>query len=435
MTEAHLETGARLPQARPAGSNASLPILTSTPESVLVPTPTQFPQLAVNDAPDTTSAHPPDPPLQPIHSVSLIVLAVFATLFVLQWAKVVLIPVMLGVLASYALSPMVNWMEQKRVPRWLGSAVLLLALVGAAGSVAYLLGDQATKLMESLPKAAQKFRQTINTRDGGSANALETVQKAAAQIEQAAHDSAAASGAASASAGGPATGANRGALRVVVEPSRFNIRDYLWTGTVGLVAFLGQATVVVFLTYFLMLSGDTFRRKLVKLAGPRLSSKKITLQALHEITGQIQRYLQVQLFISALVGLLTWLALLAIGLDNPAVWGVAAAVLNLVPYAGALVVAGASAMVGFLQFGSLNMALALAGASLAIHMLVGNLLTPWLTSRTSRISPVAVFVGLLAWGWLWGLWGLLLGVPILMIVKSVCDRVEGLKPIGEFLGS
>ena len=362
-------------------------------------------------------------------------LAVFATLFVLQWAKVVLIPVMLGVLASYALSPMVNWMEQKRVPRWLGSAVLLLALVGAAGSVAYLLGDQATKLMESLPKAAQKFRQTINTRDGGSANALETVQKAAAQIEQAAHDSAAASGAASASAGGPATGANRGALRVVVEPSRFNIRDYLWTGTVGLVAFLGQATVVVFLTYFLMLSGDTFRRKLVKLAGPRLSSKKITLQALHEITGQIQRYLQVQLFISALVGLLTWLALLAIGLDNPAVWGVAAAVLNLVPYAGALVVAGASAMVGFLQFGSLNMALALAGASLAIHMLVGNLLTPWLTSRTSRISPVAVFVGLLAWGWLWGLWGLLLGVPILMIVKSVCDRVEGLKPIGEFLGS
>ena len=427
MTEVQLLTGTPPAHAWSAGSDASAP---SSP-----PTPTQFPDLAEREVPDTSAAHPPEPEHHHIHSVSLVVLTVFATVFMLQWAKAVLIPVMVGVLASYALSPMVNWMEQKRVPRWLGSAVLLLALIGVAGSVAYSLRDQATKLMESLPMAAQKFRQTINTRDGGSANALETVQKAAAQIEQAAHDSAAASGAASASAGGPATGANRGALRVVVEPSRFNIRDYLWTGTVGLVAFLGQATVVVFLTYFLMLSGDTFRRKLVKLAGPRLSSKKITLQALHEITGQIQRYLQVQLFISALVGLLTWLALLAIGLDNPAVWGVAAAVLNLVPYAGALVVAGASAMVGFLQFGSLNMALALAGASLAIHMLVGNLLTPWLTSRTSRISPVAVFVGLLAWGWLWGLWGLLLGVPILMIVKSVCDRVEGLKPIGEFLGS
>ena len=426
MTEVQLLTGTPPAHAWSAGSDASAPSS--------LPTPTQFPDLAEREVPDTSAAHPPEPEHHHIHSVSLVVLTVFATVFMLQWAKVVLIPVMVGVLASYALSPMVNWMEQKRVPRWLGSAVLLLALVGVAGSVAYSLRDQATKLMESLPMAAQKFRQTINTRDGGSANALETVQKAAAQIEQAAHDTAARV-AVNAPGAGSNAGASRAPMRVVVEPSGFNIRDYLWTGTLGVAAFLGQATVVLFLTYFLMLSGDAFRRKLIKLAGPRLSSKKITLQALHEITEQIQRYLQVQLFISALVGVLTWLALLAIGLDNAAAWGVAAGVLNLVPYAGALVVAGASALLGFLQFGSLNMALGVGGASLAIHMLVGNLLTPWLTSRTSRISPVAVFVGLLAWGWLWGLWGLLLGVPILMIVKSVCDRVEGLKPIGEFLGS
>lgn len=365
-----------------------------------------------------------------MRNVSLVVLTVFATLFVLQWAKIVLIPLMLGVLASYALSPMVNWMENRRVPRWLGSAALLLALVGASGLIVYSLSDQAAKLMEALPVAAEKFRQTVKTPDGASPTALETVQKAAAQIEQAARDSAAASTPAASAAPNTA----RSAMRVVIEPARFNIRDYLWTGTVGLATFLGQATVILFLTYFLMLSGDTFRRKLIKLAGPQLSKKKVTLQALQEITGQIQRYLQVQLFISALVGVLTWLALLAIGLDNPAVWGVAAGVLNLVPYAGALVTAGASALLGFLQFGSLNMALLVGGASMVIHMLVGNLLTPWLTSKTSRISPVAVFVGLLIWGWLWGLWGLLLGVPILMIVKSVCDRVEGFKPIGEFLG-
>ena len=420
------------PTTRPASWPAQGP-----PTALDAPaaTPTQFPATGEPGAEDAASGPLPDAAPQPLHSVSLMVLAVFATLFMLQWAKVVLIPVMLGVLASYALSPMVNWMEHKGVPRWLGSAVLLLALVSAAGSAAYSLSDQAVKLMESLPVAAQKFRHAVKTREGASPNALETVQKAAAQIEQAAHDSSAVTVAASAPAGGAATGTQRGAMRVVVEQPRFNIRDYLWTGTLGVVAFLGQATVVIFLTYFLMLSGDTFRRKLIKLAGPRLSSKKVTLQALHEITVQIQRYLQVQLFISALVGVLTWLALLAIGLENPAVWGVAAGVLNLVPYAGALVVAGASAMVGFLQFGSLNMALVVGGTSLGIHMVVGNLLTPWLTSRTSRISPVAVFAGLLAWGWLWGLWGLLLGVPILMIVKSVCDRVEGLKPIGEFLGS
>ena len=222
---------------------------------------------------------------------------------------------------------------------------------------------------------------------------------------------------------------------MVIEAARFNIKNYLWTGTVGLMTLIGQVTVVVFLTYFLMLSGDTFRRKLIKLAGPSLTRKKVTLQALHEIAGQIQRYLQVQLLTSVLVGILTGLALLALGLDNAAVWGVVAGVLNLVPYVGSLITAAASALVAFLQFGSVNMALAVGSASVVIHTLVGNLLTPWLTSRASRLSPVAVFMGLLAWGWLWGVWGLLLGIPILMIVKSVCDRVEDLKPIGEFLGS
>ena len=222
---------------------------------------------------------------------------------------------------------------------------------------------------------------------------------------------------------------------MVVEPPRFNITDYLWTGTLGLAALAGQVVAVVFLTYFLMVSGDTFRRKLIKLAGPSLSSKKITLQALDEITQQIQRYLQIQLLTSALVGVLTGVGLRILGLENAAVWGIAAGVLNLVPYVGSVVTAVASALVALLQFGSVNMAMAVGGSSLLIHTLVGNLLTPWLTSRASRMNPVAVFVGLLAWGWLWGVWGLLLGIPILMIVKSVCDRIDDLKPIGEFLGS
>jgi len=358
-----------------------------------------------------------------VRNASLMVLAILASLFVLQWAKAVLIPIMLSVLFSYAFSPLVNSMELRRVPRWLSSAALLLTILGAIGSGAYLLRLEASQLVEALPAAAQKLGQALKTRSGKSDSALETVQKAASQIEQATRDSAA------------VTGPNRGATRVVIEAQRFNIKTYLWPGTLGLLTLVGQITVVVFLTYFLMLSGDTFRRKLLKLAGPGLSRKKITLQALHEITWQIQRYLQVQLLTSALVGMLTGLALLALGLENAAVWGVAAGVLNLAPYVGALITAAASALVGFLQFGSINMALAVGAVSILIHALVGNLLTPWLTSRASRLSPVAVFIGLLVWGWLWGVWGLLLGIPILMIIKSVCDRIEGLKPIGEFLGS
>ena len=358
-----------------------------------------------------------------VRNLSLVVLAILASLFVLQWARAVFIPIMLSVLFSYAFSPLVNWMESRRVPRWLSSAVLLLTILGAMGSGAYLLRLEAAQLIEALPAAAQKLGQALKSGSGKSDSALETVQKAAAQIEQATRDSAA------------VTGPNRGATRVVIEAPRFNIKSYLWTGTVGLLALMGQIAVVVFLTYFLMLSGDTFKRKLIKLAGPSLSKKKVTLQALHEIAGQIQRYLQVQLLTSLLVGVLTGLSLLFLGLENAGAWGVVAGVLNLVPYIGSLITAAASALVGFLQFGSINMALAVGGASLLIHTLVGNLLTPWLTSRASRLSPVAVFMGLLAWGWLWGVWGLLLGIPILMIVKSVCDRVEDLKPIGEFLGS
>lgn len=396
------------------------------------PAPEEVPEKLPEDAELTSAvALPAEPERVLLHmpvdirNASLVVLALFASLFVLHWAKEVFIPIMLSVLLSYALSPIINWMELRRVPRWLSSAVLLLTIVGVVGSMGYSLSGQAGQLVDSLPTAAQKFRKALKTRNGTGKpdSRLETVQKAAEQIEQAARENAAPSGAGS------------GVTRVVIEPSHFDLKSYLWTGTKGLIALMGQITVVVFLTYFLMASGDTFRRKLIKLVGPSLSRKKITLQALHEITGQIQRYLQVQLLTSVLVGVLTGLALLALGLDNAAVWGVGAGVLNLVPYIGSLITAAASALLGFMQFGTFNMVLAVGGSSLLIHTLVGNLLTPWLTSRSSRLSPVAVFVGLLAWGWLWGVWGLLLGIPIMMMVKSVCDRVDDLKPIGEFLGS
>ena len=244
---------------------------------------------------------------------------------------------------------------------------------------------------------------------------------AAAQLEQAAQ-------AASVQAG------RRGVTRVVVERPPFNVRDYLWSGTVGLAGALGQLTLVAFLTFFALCSGDTFRRKLVKITGHSLQKKKITVHVLDDITGNIERYLLVQIFTSALVGVATGLAFWAIGLENAAVWGIVAGVTNLIPYVGSILVLGASALVAFLQFNSLGTAALVGGTSLLIHTLVGNLLAPWLTSRTSRMNPVAVYVGVIFWGWLWGVWGLLLGIPIMMIVKSVCDRVEDLQPIGELLG-
>jgi predicted PurR-regulated permease PerM len=357
-----------------------------------------------------------------VRSVSLAVLATLATVFMLRWASAVFIPVMVGLLFSYGLSPVVDWLARRRIPRALSAAVLVLGIVSGAGATVYSLSDDAGKLVESLPMATQKLRQSIRVMQGKQDTTLTTVQKAASQLEQAAEDSS------------RAAPVDRGVQRVQIEKPRFSVRDYLWTGTLGLLAMLGQVGMVALITFFLMASGDTFRRKLVKLAGPTLSRKKVTLQALNEIHDQIQRYLLVQIFTSGVVGVATWLCFLAIGLEQAAVWGIAAGVLNLVPYVGNVIITAGSAMVGFLQFGSLEMAFLVAGISMVINSIEGFLLTPWLTSRASKMNPVAIFVGVLAWGWLWGAWGLLLGVPILMVIKAICDRVEDLKPIGEFLG-
>lgn len=358
-----------------------------------------------------------------VRSVSLVLLATLASVFMLRWASAVFIPLVVGVLFSYGLSPVVDWLERRRIPRALSAAVLVLGIVTSAGATAYSLSDDANRLIESLPVAAQKLRDSVRAKRGKPASTLETVQKAADKIEQAAEET------------NRTPPVARGVQRVQIERAKFDVKDHLWSGTMGLMAVLGQVVMVALITFFLMASGDTFRRKLVKLAGPTLAKKRITLQALNEINDQIQRFMIVQIFTSALVGVVTWLSFLAIGLDNAAVWGIAAGVLNLVPYLGNVVITAGSALVGFLQFGTLEMALLIAAISLVINSVEGFLLTPWLTSRASKMNPVAIFVGVLAWGWLWGPVGLLLGVPILMAIKAICDRVDDLKPVGEFLGA
>jgi len=372
------------------------------------------------------SAPAPEPALlhTPVHGrgVPLAILAAIACIFMLQWGKAVIVPLLLGLIFSYALAPLVNRLERLRLPRALGAAVVILALLAAIGGTAVVLADQATQFVESLPVAAQKIRQAARAKRYEPETAIEKVQKAATELEKAAKES-----------GAAPVGAARGVTRVQIERPQFSINDYLLTSTPGMLEALGQATIVVFLTFFLLASGDSFRRKLVKLAGPTFARRKITVQALDEITQQIQRYLLTQVLISVIVGVATGLVYWALGVDQAAVWGVLALVLNFIPYIGSIVITGGSALAGFVQFGSVDMALVLAGASIALHTVSGNLLTPWLTGRTNRINPVIVFVGVLVFGWLWGVWGLLLGTPVLLMLKAVCDRVDDLKPLGELL--
>lgn len=358
-----------------------------------------------------------------IRSVSLALLAVLAVVYTLHWAQAVFIPLLLGLVFSYALSPAVDRLERWHLPRALGITLVMVAVLGGVAGTAYALADDATALVESLPAAAEKLRRTVRKTRSAAESPIDKVQRAATNLEQAAAET---------SQAAPAP--DRGVTRVQIEKPKFNIKDYLLSGTIGLVALSAQFTVVCFFVFFMVASGNNFRRKMVRIAGPRLSQKKITLQVLDEINLQIQRYLMVQIHTSILVGLATGIAVWLLGLERAAVWGVLAGVLNLVPYIGSAVVAGGLALAGFVQFGALGPAAQLAAASIGIHIVSGNLVAPLLTSRACRIDPVVVFIGVLAWGWLWGMWGLLLGAPILMAIKTVCDRVDELKPIGELLG-
>ena len=354
-----------------------------------------------------------------VRSTALTVVAVAAAMFILNWASEVFIPIVLSILISYALEPLVTGLIRARLPRLLASGLVVASLTGAFGYTAYALSEDATAIIASLPEAATKLRQTMRH---GQPTAIENVQRAARELQRTADEAA-----------GKNPVAN-GVQRVQIEEPTIDVKQYLSWGSASVVAFAGQLVLVVFFVFFLLASGDLFKRKLVKLAGPSLEKKKITVQILNEIDLQIERFLFVRVVTSSVVGLATWLAFRFIGLEQAGVWGIAAGVFNSIPYFGPVIVAAGTAVIAFLQFGTIGMAAYVSGVSLVITSLEGWLLTPWLTSRTARTNELAVFVGLIFWGFVWGIWGTLLAVPMLVAVKACCDRIDDLKPIGELLG-
>jgi predicted PurR-regulated permease PerM len=355
-----------------------------------------------------------------VRSAALTVLAVLATILVLQYAQAMIIPIVLGILISYALEPIVARLTKWRLPRPISAAVVLIAVTAAAGLLIYGLRSQASAIVEQLPVAARRLREMVENEKPTTAVAIQQVQKAATELEKAA----------SAAAPPPTSGVPR----VQVEAAPFSVTDYLMWGSIGVAAAVGQLVLILFLAFFLLASGDLYRRKLVKIVGPSLSKKKVTVQILSEIDRQIEMFLLVQVFTSTVVAIATWLAFRALGVNQAAVWGILAGIFNSIPYFGPVLVTGATAVVAFLQFGTINMAVLVSGVSLVITSLEGFLLTPWLTSRAASMNAVAIFVGLLFWGWVWNVWGMLLAVPMLMVIKTVCDHVEDFKSVGELLG-
>jgi len=318
--------------------------------------------------------------------VALWILTCLAAAVFLRTASELFIPIVVAVLASYALEPIVRRLHAARIPRVIGAGLILAALVAAGAAVLWAIRTDIGDVAAALPRAMRRLGEWMGA--GTVAREAERTVRSAETIQLAA-------------------------------------------GWVAAAA--GQMTIVVFLTYFLLIAGHHFKHRLVELAGPRLESQRITIKVLDEISEQIQRFLLVQAFTASVVAVATWLALTWAGMEQAAVWSILAGVFNSIPYFGPVIVSGGLFGVAFLQFGQPIIALQISLLALVITSLEGWVLLPLLLGRAERMHVVVVFIGVLAWTWIWGPWGTVLAVPMMAAMKSISDHVEPLKPVSRLL--
>jgi len=349
-------------------------------------------------------------------TVPLWILAVIATLLFLRTAASLLIPIVIAIILSYAFEPLVAWLERHRVHRLAGTLMLMLALTGVVAWGAWSLTDNVEEAARALPRAAERLRTLIES---------QTTSGPGADLREAAE---------TLRGDDPADETTPPSPRPQPQfPAPVAGLALFQQGVVSIFALAGHALVVFFLLFFLLASGPHFRHRLIEVAGPQLQQRLTAAQIITDIDSQIQRFLLVRLVTAVAVAVATWMALAWLGVANAVVWATLAGVFNSIPYFGPVIVSGGLFAVGLAQDGSLTSALQMSGAALVITSLEGWLLTPPLMGRAERMNVLAVFLGLLVWTWVWGAWGTLLAVPMLVIVKSVADHVESLRPVGRLL--
>lgn len=358
-----------------------------------------------------------------VRSLALAVLAVLATIYMVREMRDVFIPIALSVLVYHSLAPFVERLVRWHVPRTIAAVLVMSVMVGGVGVTVWSLSDEAASAVQMMPEAARRLRGMVRGfRAQPGSSVTDQLQRAASELETTAKE---------------AIGSSplpRGVLRVQIEEPVLRGSDMLLGGARNVVVFGGSTLLVLVFTLFLLISADRLKRTVVKVAGPTLTRKKITVQILDEIARQMQHFLLMQILTSAIVAALTIAVLAWLGVQNAAIWGIAAGVLNTLPYFGPLLATMGLAGVALVQFGTLTMVAWVAGSALAITTLEGYFLTPILHGRSAQMNQVAVFVGILFWSWMWGPIGLLLAVPLTMMFKVVCDHVEGFQQAGQLMG-
>jgi|SRR5690554_4503996 len=352
--------------------------------------------------------------------IAPVVIAGMGFIVFLDWAQDVLLPLVAGIMISYALDPLVSFLDRVKIPRPISAALVLSALLGILALAALPLQSEAMKMLERIPDAIQQFEQQ-SRQQPKSEGLMEKAQEAAKEIEESA-----------ARAEGPGDRVQATEVRIVEEP--FDVRDYLMERASGGTMLVTQLFSVLFLVYFVLAIGTLYKRKIVRMSGPQFHSMRKAARILNEFHYQMRRFIFVMFLSAVFVGIFTWLAFLLLGVEQALLWGVLAGIASAIPYLGPFLVFIGSGVAAFIQFGSMDMAIAVSVTSLIVTSIQGYLLTPWLTSQLSSLNAVVIFIGLLFWGWLWGPVGLVLATPILMMTKTLCDHVENLQGLGELLG-
>ncbi|ART81610.1 AI-2E family transporter [Oceanisphaera profunda] len=352
-------------------------------------------------------------------NASLIILATLASIFFIDWAQAVLLPLIVAVFISYALDPLLSPFDKLNIPRPLSAAVVVALLLTLIVSASIPLQREAVAMLDKIPIAISKLQKTAARAPVKEASIIEKAQEAAKKIEDSTSEK-------------KVRTPGVTSVRIVEKP--FNVQAYIMDGASAALVMISQAFSVLLLVYFLLAVGKLYRRKVIRISGPSFERMRKAAHIMEDFHHQVRRFLFVMLLSSVFVGGVTWLAFWLLGVEQAGLWGVMAGVASGIPYLGPLLIFIGTAIAAFLQFGTLDMAFMVAGTSLAITSIQGNLLTPWLTSHLSSLNTVAVFVGLLFWGWIWGPVGLIIATPLLMVIKSLCDHVTNLRPLGELLG-
>ncbi len=344
-------------------------------------------------------------------SANLTVLTVLAVLYTIYFAREFLLPIVFALLLSFLLSPVVRVLARFRIPAPLGAGLIILAILGLLGSGAFGLSGSVRDWAATAP-------QTLATAEAKLDKIIRPIQRASKTAEQVASGAAAAAG---------STGSAKPAEVVIQGPS---LASRAFGTTQRSVASILE---VLILLYFLLAAGDLFLQKLIKVL-PNLGEKRKAVQIARETESSISTYLLTATLVNIGEGLVVTGVMYLWGMPNPPLWGALVVLFEFIPYLGALAMVVILSVAALTTFDTIAHALLIPASFLLINLVQGNFISPLLLGHRLSLNPVALFVGLAFWFWIWGIAGAFVAVPLLATFKIFCDHIESLAAVGEFLG-